>query len=144
MASPSGHSGGAGGPIDGINITPLVDIMLVLLLTALTAGTQLSPQILDVSLPSAGTGHAQTSAQSFMVHVTQQGELSVAGEPALLADVTRRAAAALRLDPNLQATVAADGRAPHAAVIAVLDALQAAGVAQVAFAVGGATGVERE
>lgn len=138
MPSPTAHGGGTGGPIEGINITPLVDIMLVLLLIALTAGAQPSPPLLDVSLPDAGAGRAQgAQSTTFTVQIAERGQLSVERERVQLPDVSRLAAAALRQNSSLQATVAADGRAPHAAVIGVLDALQTAGVVRVSFAVSG-------
>ena len=120
------------GIIAGINITPLVDIVLVLLLIFMvTAKLTLTPAV-PVDLPQAATG--ESIETPFSVVLPADGRLLVDGEPlADLEQLEARAQQALRADAQLRTVIQADGALPHRSVIAVLDALRRAGVLRIAF-----------
>jgi biopolymer transport protein TolR len=128
---PSGN--GDQGIIAGINVTPLVDITLVLLIIFMVTAKIIVTSAVPLELPRAAT--AEEVQVVFSVIVPEQGPTLVNGEavvdPAALA---LRAGEALRRDPGLRAVVQADGGVAHRRVIAVLDALKVAGVARIAFA----------
>lgn len=129
-------AGGAqkkGGLIVGINVTPLVDITLVLLIIFIvTAKITVAPAV-PLDLPQAS--HSSSSVQViFSVVLPADGRLLVDGSP--VADqvvLAGRAKAALRDDPELRVVIQADGAVAHRQVIAVLDTLKGVGVTHIAF-----------
>src|SRR5882762_630854 len=128
MAS-SGKDAG-NGIIGGINVTPLVDITLVLLIIFMvTAKLVIAPSTaLPLTLPKAATGEALQVV--FAISLTSDGK-PVPGDEA----IKTRAADELAQHPDLRAVIQADGEVPHKRVIHVMDLLSQAHVSQIAFAV---------
>ena len=126
MASvgPSGDDG-----ITEINVTPFVDITLVLLVIFMVTAKLMSPAALPLDLPQAATG-GETQTM-LVVGVDAQGHMTADGE-ALTDDAALRVLAARRLAevPELRTVIQASSRASHGAVVHVLDELRIAGVAQ--------------
>jgi biopolymer transport protein ExbD len=122
-----------GGIIEGINMTPLVDIMLVLLVIFIVTAKILVTPAIPLELPKATkTEDVQTV---FAVTIPSAGATQVNGQPVGDDEALRaRAAEALASDPELRAVIQADGAVPHRKVIAALDALRRAGLVKVAFA----------
>jgi biopolymer transport protein TolR len=120
------------GIITGINVTPLVDIILVLLIIFIVTAKIVVAPALPLDLPRAsGTQEVQVV---FSVLLSSDGRLSVDGAP--VPDpktLEMRARSALIGDPELRAVVQADGSVQHRKVIAVIDALKRAGVTRIAF-----------
>jgi biopolymer transport protein ExbD len=139
MASGNGDSGG--GMISGINVTPLVDVSLVLLIIFLvTARMVVAPNAaLKLTLPTAATGEQVTPV--FAVTLTIDGSTRVNGQPVLSdAEFLSRARAQHQSHPDLRAVIQADGEVHHARVVKAMDLLSQAGVTQIAFAVQPDTG----
>ena len=118
-ASRSDHSDES---ITGINVTPLVDVVLVLLVVMMVTATYLASRAIPVDLPSAKTGEASTAPIS--VSLTRAGALYVDGAPCSEAQLRDKLAKARRSDPELRAVIAADGAVPHRLVIGVIDLLR--------------------
>lgn len=124
-----------GGAIVGINVTPLVDITLVLLIIFMvTARLIVAPQSIALDLPRADTG--QSSEELFALELLPDGSVRVNGavvpgdEP-----LVALAHAALHRNRELRTMIRADGAVPHRQVIHALDLLRKAGISRVAFAV---------
>jgi biopolymer transport protein ExbD len=131
MAQPSQQSGA----ITGINVTPLVDVTLVLLVVFMvTARLIASSQALSVDLPRAATGSEVQSI--FSVVIRSNGELSIDGvtatEDRIVVD---RARAERARNRELRAVIQADSAVSHGRVMRVLDLLRQAGVSKVGFGV---------
>jgi biopolymer transport protein ExbD len=134
MAGSNGDGGGQ--MIAGINVTPLVDVALVLLIIFLvTARMVVAPNAaLKLTLPTAATGEQVTPV--FAVTLTTDGVTRVNGQPvAADADFLGRARAEHQAHPDLRAVIQADGEVHHARVVKTMDLLSQAGVTQIAFAV---------
>jgi biopolymer transport protein ExbD len=134
MAAGNGDNGG--GMISGINVTPLVDVALVLLIIFLvTARMVVAPNAaLKLTLPTASSGEQVTPV--FAVTLTTDGATRVNGQPvASDPDFLSRARAEHQSHPELRAVIQADGEVHHARVVKVMDLLSQAGVTQIAFAV---------
>lgn len=108
--------------ITGINVTPLVDVVLVLLVVLMVTATYLASRSIPVDLPNGKTGEA--TAAPLTVSLTKTGSLYVDGVPASEAELRQRLVAARERDPELRAVIAADGAVPHRRVIAVIDLLR--------------------
>jgi len=109
--------------ITAINVTPLVDIVLVLLIVLMVTSTYLVNQAISVELPQAATGEAAPS-QSLSISIDAQNQLYLDGsaieEPALQARIRETYAE----DPEVKAVISADGRVQHARVVRVIDLLR--------------------
>jgi biopolymer transport protein TolR len=139
MAGSNGDNGG--GMISGINVTPLVDVALVLLIIFLvTARMVVAPNAaLKLTLPTAASGEQVTPV--FAITLTRDGLTRVNSQPvATDADFLSRAKAEHDSHPELRAVIQADGEVHHARVVKVMDLLSQAGVTQIAFAVQPDTG----
>lgn len=123
--------GSRGKMISGINVTPLVDIVLVLLIIFLVTAKFTSQTAVPLDLPKASESEALQTI--FSVEVPVEGTIHVDGKPIDLAALDARAADALERDPELRAVIQADGDVPHRRVMAVMDALRAGGLTRVAF-----------
>jgi biopolymer transport protein TolR len=132
----AGQANGGGGMINGINVTPLVDVMLVLLIIFMvTAKMVVAPATaLGVQLPKAASGDVIQAV--FSIQLTKQGGTfadgrALTGDDALSTEAERQLAA----HPDLRAVIQADGDVPHRRVIHVMDLLSKARISNIAFAV---------
>ena len=118
--------------ISGINVTPLVDITLVLLIIFIvTAKIMVAPAV-PMDLPRASQSTEVQVVLSVML--PKEGPVLVNG--AAVADdsvLEDRAQQVLQQQPDVRAVIQADGDVPHRRVIAVLDSLKRAGVRRIAF-----------
>jgi biopolymer transport protein ExbD len=123
-------AGGTGNDADesitGINVTPLVDITLVLLIIFMVTAKIIVSQSVPLDLPKAvfsivipAIGNAQIDSKP------------IASDDAIL-PIAREAHAK---NAELRAVIKADSAVPHGRVIHVLDLLKQAGVAKIAFGV---------
>lgn len=121
-------------PITGINVTPLVDITLVLLIIFMVTAKLVVSRAMPLDLPKAATG--SEVQQVFALSLRADGSTYVDGQATPRdQDVLRLAKSALHKQPELRAVVQADGSVPHQRVMRALDVLRQSGVARVAFAV---------
>jgi len=121
------------GMITEINVTPLVDIMLVLLIIfMLTANVISRRKAIEVDLPTAATA-APLDTPPLAVTLTREGALFVDGEPSNEAGLRAAVRATLAKDAKAQAVIAADKQTAHGRVVWVIDLVKSLGMA--AFAI---------
>jgi biopolymer transport protein TolR len=126
----SGQQDGAA--IVGINVTPLVDITLALLIIFIVTARIVATPAVPMDLPAATT--SESVQVVFSVVVPQSGSLTVNGEAITGdTDLSRRAQDELRKNVDLRAIISASGGVPHRTVIHILDVLRAAGLKHIAF-----------
>jgi len=128
----NGPGYGADAMIDGINVTPLVDIMLVLLIIVMVAAQFTSSSAVPLDLPQASESDEVQTV--FSVTIPGGDKLMVDGRPVGREALEARARRALEEKPDLRAVIHADGDVSHRRVMDVMDALRAAGLVRVAFA----------
>ncbi len=119
------------GIIEGINVTPLVDIVLVLLIIFIVTAKFVVAPAVPLDLPVAT--QSEEVQTIFAVSLTADGQLVIDGQPASDEELRDRARAALERDEKLRAVIQADGDVRHRRVIGVLDALKTSGIERVAF-----------
>jgi biopolymer transport protein ExbD len=125
------HDSGDDG-INEINVTPLVDIMLVLLIIFMVTASYIVKDSIEVELPRAANG-AETVNKTFAVLVTKDDKRYLNGalvtDEQLVAEVQKSRAAG----EDVQAILGGDKSATHGAVTHVLDVLKGAGVTKFAI-----------
>jgi biopolymer transport protein ExbD len=115
------------GPISAINVTPFVDVVLVLLVIFMVTAPVLMKDSFGIHLPKAASADQKT-AQSLGVVVTAQGQILINGELATPDAVLSQVKAALAANPDTQALIAADGEAKHSDVVRAIDLIKTAGI----------------
>jgi biopolymer transport protein TolR len=120
------------GMIVGINVTPLVDITLVLLIIFIVTAKLVVTPAVPLDLPRAA--QSEEVQVVFSVLLPPSGPVRVNGEPVPDDDtLVRLAREAVGHDAELRAVIQADGVVPHRQVIHVLDLLKRSGITRVAF-----------
>ena len=122
------------GLISGINVTPLVDVTLVLLIIFMVTAKMIVSQGMPMDLPKAASG--EEVQQIFSVELTADGKTVVDSKPVPSDEsIQQLAKDAKTKNKDLRAVIRADRKVEHGRVIHVLDLLKRAGVAKIAFAV---------
>ena len=131
----AGKIGGDDDVLADINVTPLVDIMLVLLIIFMLTNEEVSEKMkkpsIEVDLPKAASAQLKPS-KPLSVVITKDGALFLNGAPATEVELKARVADIVRLSPGVEAVVSADRRVTHGAVIHVIDAVRLLGIEHVA------------
>ena len=132
MAGTMSSGGGRRGGITGINVTPMVDIMLVLLVIMIISANYIVSQSLKVELPKAASSD-DTTASIAAVTVAKDGAFyfnqEKVDEKALVAKLKQ--AAAQNQEINL--IVSGDTNATHGAVVHVIDLAKIEGITHFAI-----------
>ncbi len=119
-------------PMSDINMTPLIDVMLVLLVIFMITAP-LMTSALRLDLPRA-EGATPGDAPAFIsVALTPDGRLHLGDEPLADADFDARIGEAARRQPGLEVQLRADRQVPYGEVAALIGRLQAAGLNRIAF-----------
>jgi biopolymer transport protein ExbD len=116
----------------GINITPLVDVVLVLLIIFMITAPVIYQSAIKVSLPKAATGE-EASRSPLTFTITKEGALNWDKELVAWDQLGPRLAAAVAKSPDQPAVISADEATPHGTVIRLMDALRQAGISRFAL-----------
>lgn len=119
--------GAKGGVKSDINVTPLVDVMLVLLIIVILIAPMLQNQV-QVQMPEAAntTDKPDTSDQT-VVHVDKDSKLYVNGKfQASQADAVARLEAIMESVKDKTVYLKGDREAPYGAIMSMMDALRKA------------------
>jgi biopolymer transport protein ExbD len=121
--------------ITGINVTPLVDITLVLLIIFMVTTKIVLNQAVPLDLPKAATGTGEVQVM-FSIILAVDGRVLVDGKPVPNDDAILPIARERQAEHNdLRAVIKADTAVTHGRVIHVLDLLKQAHVSKIAFGV---------
>ncbi|HET6281397.1 MAG TPA: biopolymer transporter ExbD [Polyangia bacterium] len=128
----AGSRNGEGEIIAGINVTPLVDVTLVLLIIFIVTAKIVVTPAVPLELPEAS--RTEETQVIFSVVVPATGGTLINGAPAGDdGQFIREAQEASRKDQEVRAVINADGAVPHRKVIHILDLLKRGGISRVAF-----------
>ena len=108
--------------ITGINVTPLVDITLVLLVILMVTASYVASKAIPLDLPKGAT--AETTPVTLSVSIDKDGKTFLDAAPVDDGTLRAKVRAARTADPEARAVIAADGRAAHAHVVHVMDLLR--------------------
>jgi biopolymer transport protein ExbD len=122
----------SGRMITEINVTPLVDITLVLLIIFMVTTTYIVNPSIKVDLPKAVSGNDQTRT-TLALTLTKDGHLYLNDERSDEDRVIKLIVSELPKNPDLQAIIAADKVVPHGSVVHLIDLVKRAGVRKFAI-----------
>jgi biopolymer transport protein TolR len=113
--------------ISAINVTPFVDVVLVLLVILMVTSTELVRRSIQVDLPTAAAG-GQAVPRTLNVVLAADGTLALDGAPVTEAELSIAVAQARATDPEVRAVLSADQRVAYQQVVALIDRVKAGGV----------------
>ena len=117
--------------IAGINVTPLVDIMLVLLIIFMVTATYVVAKSIPIDLPKAVTG--EDVVTTFAVTLTKDGQTYLDGVARPMDEVRLRIRAARQTNKDVRAVVAADREVTHGRVVEIIDLIREEGISKFAL-----------
>jgi biopolymer transport protein TolR len=113
--------------ITGINVTPLVDIILVLLIIFMLTANIINRPSIEVELPQASTGES-AEPTVLALTLTKGGELYLNGKVTDEAALRAYLPEVARTDPKAQAIIAADTEVSHGKVVHIIDLIRQLGI----------------
>lgn len=131
MAFSAQKSGGYR-PLADINVTPLVDVMLVLLIVFMITAPMLA-QGLKVNLPQAKAAQPVNPKDPVVVSITKDGHIAVGADEIELADLVGTVLGKVDSDLTRVIQVRADKEASYGALVGVLDELSSNGLVHIAL-----------
>src|SRR5262249_6270760 len=134
MAGPNRSHGGL---LTEINVTPLVDVVLVVLVLMMVTATSLASRTIPIELPKAAGVDSRSANRPMVVPIDENGALFLDKEPASEAVVRAEARRRSERGSDQPAILAADGRVRHEKVVHMLELLRSERVTKVAIVVRG-------
>ena len=114
-------------PMSEINVTPFVDVMLVLLIIFMVAAPLMTAGV-PLNLPqTAATAVPTESEEPLVISIPAEGQITLMNAPVADAEVVPRLRAILAERQSGRIFLRADGAIPYARVVQVMGALNAAG-----------------
>ena len=126
--------GGAGrrAGIVGINVTPLVDVVLVLLIIMMVSATYIVSQSLKVELPKTASSD-DTVSKTYVVTVTKDGNYFYNDKPVTRDGLQKEFRSALAATKDVNLVITADEDAHHGKVVGVIDLAKVEGITKFAI-----------
>lgn len=121
-----------GGGINEINITPFVDVVLVLLVIFIVTAPMMMKDVIGLNLPKTTTSDSQ-SFSTLAVAITKNGQYLLNGELISSESLSLRCQKAFQENPQVQAILSADVEALHGDVVKAIDLVKSAGISQFAI-----------
>ena len=115
-----------------INVVPLVDVMLVLLIIFIITAPLLTHSV-KIDLPKAESTPNITQPEHVEFAIREDGSLFWNGEPVLLEQLTDRFAVVVAQEPKTELHIRADKHAHYEYVAKVMSKAAAAGIARIGF-----------
>jgi len=138
---PDDESSGEAGIFAEINITPLTDIFLVLLIIFMVSSSVMvetaSRAGVKVNLPKGAQAEIDLGAKSIVVSITAAGAVLVQGQPVGVEDLDGVFTSAFSRDPLTQVIIEADEGVAHGKVVNVMERAKRSGLSKLAIATKG-------
>jgi len=119
-------------PMSDINMTPLIDVMMVLLVIFMITAPLMSSS-LKLDLPKAEGGKPNEAPKFLEVALTADGKLYLADETITLESLRERAGQAAKRDPATEVQLRADTQVPYGRVAELIGLMQQAGLSRIGF-----------
>ncbi len=126
------RSPGASRPIGEINVTPLVDVMLVLVVIFILTAPLLASSI-RLELPRADSAQPVEGAAHVALSLDRKGQIFLGDEPLSLARLGERLTRLAAQNPDLEVQLRADAAVPYGKVAEVMGVAQKSGLHRIGF-----------
>ena len=120
--------------IGNINITPLVDILLVLLVIFMVTANFLKKESININLPKVAAADPNV-AQSVQITLTKDGQLLMEGLNTTEVKMISELANEVKYRPNMRVTLSADEKLPYGAIAKAMGLIRKSGVSRIALSV---------
>ncbi len=120
--------------ISEINVVPLVDIILVVLIIFMVTAPMFMKPSINVNLPKAASGE-QTTPSQLNITLAKDGRVLVNGTASSDDEIKRLAVDEVTKNAEIQAIISADKDVAHGSVVRVLDIVKTAGVKKFAISI---------
>lgn len=131
-AKTNNHGGNA---IVEINVIPLVDIILVVLIIFMVAAPLVMQPKIDINLPKSTSAKQERDKTPLRVVLGKQGELFLNNNPVSLGELQDQSQEIVKKNPEVGALLVADKDSTLELVTEVVDAVKGGGVKKVAFSI---------
>jgi biopolymer transport protein TolR len=119
-------------PMSDINMTPLIDVMLVLLVIFMITAPLMSAS-LKLDLPKAEAATASDVPDFIAVAIDPTGQLYISEQPVAVAAFAERMAQAAQKNPQTEVQLRADKSVPYGRVAELIGLVQKAGLSRIGF-----------
>ena len=128
------HVGSGSGPITEINVTPLVDIILVLLIIFMSVAPIIQKRAIKVDVPKAAQ-HERSATEAVQVVLNAKREIYLSGKRVSEGELAVSLKRLVGLQAALPVTLAADRGIPYGEIVSLLDTVRATGVRKIGLEV---------
>lgn len=118
--------------ISEINVVPLVDIVLVILIIFMVSAPVFIKSSINVTLPKAASGQAGEPS-TMNIAISADGKIDLNGDNVSKEELNNRVKIAIQKKADISAVISADKSVPHGSVVEVIDSLQLNGVRKFAI-----------
>ena len=119
-------------PMSEINVTPLVDVMLVLVVIFIITAPLMASSI-KLDLPRAEAAKPNDTPKFVTLVVDKSGQFFLDDKPATLTELTQGLAQAAALNPETEIQLRADEGVAYGRVVEVIGLAQKAGLSRIGF-----------
>jgi len=119
-------------PMSDINMTPLIDVMLVLVVIFIITAPLLASSI-KLDLPQSDAARANDTPKFIAVVIDAGGQTFLNDKPVSLAELAQRFTASRQAEPDTEVQLRADKAVPYGRIVEVMGAAQKAGLNRIGF-----------
>ena len=119
-------------PMSDINMTPLIDVMLVLVVIFIITAPLLASSI-KLDLPKTDAAKASEVPKAVLVVVDAAGQTFLNDHPVSLDELARQFVSAQQANPDTEVQLRADTAVPYGRIVEVMGAAQKAGLNRIGF-----------
>jgi len=119
-------------PMSEINITPMVDVMLVLLIIFMVAAPMLT-QGVNVDLPDANAPQIRQQTEPLVISIRKNGDVFMQTKHVEMQQVAARVLAMRKSNPKLPVFIRGDAKTAYEHVARLMSLLESSGIQQISL-----------